>query len=984
MILESVRLKNIKSYGEGPEGRGITVAFAPGVNRVAGRNGHGKSTLIEAIGFALFLAKPEFEENFHFETYFLSHGAKAGEIDVTFRCEGQAYRVERGIGTSPRRSKVVELPGEIVCAEDDQEVATLVCRLLGVPHPDPLREIFIKLVGVKQGRLTWPFDSKSAHAKAYFEPLFQVEVFRECFDRLKGTADAFSAQRQAQEVHRAGIEQRLRERADCRELQEAARNRVAATRGELARTQEARASAQTSKESWETAEREAAEAVSARDRALQVRDHSAALREGSEREVREGEHAEATCQATAEAHRIHLAALQALQALEAQREQRDRLREERQRVEHDRVQRQGRANGARDQAATFSHQAAERRRESSLLESGLEAQRQALDASAAAFQATEQQATRARGHRDRLSEAVTRWRNLAETQETHAGEVARIQAEVSGWDASRLTSAETQEQDALRTLESAQRALTEAQQRERTLREQLAQIGQGICPFLRETCRQFDPARVQADLEKESGRLPVLRVALADAKEIHQGAVQARKTLGEAKARFTTQEQVLAQVLRRYLEAAAAFRTAEAQGWLEDLLAWEPSLPALPLLPETPQAPLMAADVARLQPGYRSFGEAVDVWWGRVDELLQRRQEDQATRAQERVKQQVTLEQGTRRWRSMIEDATRLETQAREKEKEAADHAREVEVCTRRRADLDVALRAFADLDDRFKAEQARRDSTRTGHEQYLGAAKLAADLTQRRARLGERQAAEQAARQAWESADAKARALQQAFDPRLSAEARATFQRLHDRVIALNETLTADLKQLAEQDRRHAEWLAARRDMVRVEADIGRSEAALAITEVARRTLRDAAPAVAQHLCSRIAVRAQVLFNRIHPEPVGLAWGAKQYSLRVTPGDRHFAMLSGGEQTKLALALTLSMIEEFSRLRFCVFDEPTYGVDADSRRKLADAILEAQAAAGLEQLLLVSHDDAFEGKIEHAILLDKTASEGTREVGLG
>jgi hypothetical protein len=31
-----------------------------------------------------------------------------------------------------------------------------------------------------------------------------------------------------------------------------------------------------------------------------------------------------------------------------------------------------------------------------------------------------------------------------------------------------------------------------------------------------------------------------------------------------------------------------------------------------------------------------------------------------------------------------------------------------------------------------------------------------------------------------------------------------------------------------------------------------------------------------------------------------------RNYSLRVTPGDRRFAMLSGGEQTKLALAMTL------------------------------------------------------------------------------
>ena len=91
--------------------------------------------------------------------------------------------------------------------------------------------------------------------------------------------------------------------------------------------------------------------------------------------------------------------------------------------------------------------------------------------------------------------------------------------------------------------------------------------------------------------------------------------------------------------------------------------------------------------------------------------------------------------------------------------------------------------------------------------------------------------------------------------------------------------------------------------------------------------------------------------------------------------------MLSGGEQTKLALAMTLAMIQEFSGLRFCVFDEPTYGVDAESREKLGEAMLAAQKAAGLEQLIIVSHDEAFDGKIEHTILLRKTAANGTEVV---
>src|SRR5215475_11719837 len=131
MLIRSLRLKNIKSFGGWPEGVGITVPFEPGVNRVAGKNGHGKTTLIEALGYALFFSEPEHEETFKLQTYFLRSGEKEAEIDVEFTHEGETFRVERALGTSKRRSKVVQLSDGSTCAEMDEPVATWVCRTLG-------------------------------------------------------------------------------------------------------------------------------------------------------------------------------------------------------------------------------------------------------------------------------------------------------------------------------------------------------------------------------------------------------------------------------------------------------------------------------------------------------------------------------------------------------------------------------------------------------------------------------------------------------------------------------------------------------------------------------------------------------------------------------------------------------------------------------------------------------------------------------------
>ena len=216
------------------------------------------------------------------------------------------------------------------------------------------------------------------------------------------------------------------------------------------------------------------------------------------------------------------------------------------------------------------------------------------------------------------------------------------------------------------------------------------------------------------------------------------------------------------------------------------------------------------------------------------------------------------------------------------------------------------------------------------------------------------------------------------AFDPEALSRAIEEYEARSNAVAMMEAHLKHAINEKEKEGNRFKEWEAACKELAEVDGEIRRLEASIEITDLARKVLQNAAPTVAQHLCDRIAGRAQTVFNQINPDPIDLAWDAKQYSVRIVPGDRRFAMLSGGEQTKLALALTLAMIEEFGGLRFCIFDEPTYGVDADSRQKLADSIIEAQSAANLEQLLLVSHDDAFEGKFEHAILLNKSAQSGS------
>jgi exonuclease SbcC len=458
----------------------------------------------------------------------------------------------------------------------------------------------------------------------------------------------------------------------------------------------------------------------------------------------------------------------------------------------------------------------------------------------------------------------------------------------------------------------------------------------------------------------------------------HQKAEQALGELRTAHGKISGMEAELTEALDSYRDGLQSLTSDDSVAAYEWLLAWAPELTAMPTASKLSPKKVNSATVGNLQEQMATFVSEAKAWWEKTSGAIKTRIKAFNDEAKTRNAQESTLSQYSEQLVRLHAEIQRLSQKCATKDTEAKQHDGEAQSLTTQIAKLDGDLKPFVNLDTDLKCEQSKRDANRVGHERYLGAKKIADDLPARQTRLAQLLGEESIAQQALLAATAAVQKAEQDFDPEKLKTARADHQIKHDRAISLQVSLATEKEKLTKEGKRFKEWEEACKERERISTEIGRCEAARAITELARKTLRDTAPAVAQHLCNRIATRAQGVFNQINSDPIELGWDAERYSLRVTPGDRRFAMLSGGEQTKLALAMTLAMIEEFSGLRFCIFDEPTYGVDADSRHKLADAILQAQEAAGLNQLLLVSHDDAFEGKIEHAILLEKSAALGT------
>lgn len=177
MQIVALELENVKSYDH------ARFAFMPGVNAIVGHNGAGKSTIIEAIGFALFDALPYTAQEF------VREGARTGAVAVTFLSayDERPYRVERRFGGSNAYTvHDHELKAKICDGKAD--VLAFVRRHFLIEPSVDLTRLFADALGVAQGTLTTAFAETPARRKPIFDTLLQVDDYSTAADRLREPA----------------------------------------------------------------------------------------------------------------------------------------------------------------------------------------------------------------------------------------------------------------------------------------------------------------------------------------------------------------------------------------------------------------------------------------------------------------------------------------------------------------------------------------------------------------------------------------------------------------------------------------------------------------------------------------------------------------------------------------------------------------------------------------------------------------------------
>jgi DNA repair protein SbcC/Rad50 len=184
MRILSIQLKNIKSH------RDRELSFAPGINVLSGPNGVGKSTIFEAIGYAMFgVDAQKFVGNVE---RFISIGAKKGEISVTFQLDNSDhFRVTRTVGAATRWLLAKDCGGNFEVEEhkDARETEARLKELLGLDNGRPLAEQFELVIGPFQNEFLGPFVIKQATKRRdEFDAILGIDTWRKTFSETNALA----------------------------------------------------------------------------------------------------------------------------------------------------------------------------------------------------------------------------------------------------------------------------------------------------------------------------------------------------------------------------------------------------------------------------------------------------------------------------------------------------------------------------------------------------------------------------------------------------------------------------------------------------------------------------------------------------------------------------------------------------------------------------------------------------------------------------
>ena len=180
MIIKKVQLENYRSHSN------TTVEFTKGVNLILGKNGRGKTSILEAISTVMFNTKDRTGK----ETgkSYIKFGEKSSKVDIDFIAnDGREYNLKTEFfKTKPKKQTLKDMIG----SEYDEDIQEKLEELCGIKKG--FEETYENIVIAKQNEFINIFKAKPKDREEIFNKIFNTQIYKEMYDSfLKEAVDKY-------------------------------------------------------------------------------------------------------------------------------------------------------------------------------------------------------------------------------------------------------------------------------------------------------------------------------------------------------------------------------------------------------------------------------------------------------------------------------------------------------------------------------------------------------------------------------------------------------------------------------------------------------------------------------------------------------------------------------------------------------------------------------------------------------------------------
>jgi len=292
-------------------------------------------------------------------------------------------------------------------------------------------------------------------------------------------------------------------------------------------------------------------------------------------------------------------------------------------------------------------------------------------------------------------------------------------------------------------------------------------------------------------------------------------------------------------------------------------------------------------------------------------------------------------------------------------------------------------LKVFTGLDQQLKDMISRRDQNQPDYVRYLANQNAAAALEERQAELSRLSAAQKALENRLADLTKQREAAKATFDETQYQSLYEAIRSSYQQKTALETRLDIQKKDADNKQRLLENLLHTQEEFHAAEKEVNRLEKLAQVLHFVRESIRKAGPQIARRRVQAVSYSANRIFRQIllstnrdggadgSSDPGTLNWdNTYEVTVRRSGDDLVFKQLSGGEKMAAAIAIRIALLSLMtSNLRLLFLDEPTANMDDARRNQLAEQIAHLE---GLNQLFVITHDDAFERAAHHVLQVVK------------